>query len=108
MKLWRWARGGAADTYLRQDKILAAAHAAGAQAIHPGYGFLSENSTFAQACASGGLVFIGPTPEQMRDFGLKHLARDLAARNGVALLPGSGLLGDAEEARWAPRASAIR
>jgi urea carboxylase len=90
--------GPAAETYLRQDKLLAAAHAAGAQAIHPGYGFLSENAAFAQACEADGLVFVGPTPAQMREFGLKHLARDLAARSGVALLPGSGLLGSSEEA----------
>jgi urea carboxylase len=91
--------GPAADTYLRQDKLIAAAHATGAEAIHPGYGFLSENAGFAEGCAAAGIVFIGPTPAQMRDFGLKHLARDLAARNGVALLPGSGLLSTTEEAR---------
>ncbi|MDP9085094.1 MAG: urea carboxylase, partial [Pseudomonadota bacterium] len=93
--------GPATETYLRQDKLLAAARAAGAQAIHPGYGFLSENAAFAQACAASGLVFIGPTPQQMRDFGLKHLARELAARNGLALLPGSGILASAEDARAA-------
>ena len=86
--------GTAADTYLSQQKILAAARASGAEAIHPGYGFLSENADFAQACAAVGVVFIGPTPGQMRQFGLKHLARDIAGRNGVALLPGSGLLSD--------------
>src|SRR5271168_2929818 len=91
--------GPAAATYLRQDRILAAARATGAQAIHPGYGFLSENAAFAEACAAAGVVFIGPTPAQMRDFGLKHLARGLAARNRVALLPGSGLLSTIEEAR---------
>src|SRR5271170_3328807 len=91
--------GPAADTYLRQDKILAAAAATGAPALHPGYGFLSENADFAEACAAAGCVFIGPTPAQMRDFGLKHLARALAAGNGVPLLPGSGLLATPEEAR---------
>ena len=90
--------GAATDTYLSQQKILAAARSSGAQAIHPGYGFLSENADFAQACADAGIVFIGPTPEQMRQFGLKHLAREVAQRNGVALLPGSGLLASAEEA----------
>jgi len=90
--------GPAAETYLRQDKLLGAARATGAQAIHPGYGFLSENAAFAQACAAQGLVFVGPTPAQMREFGLKHLARDVAARSGVALLPGSGLLATIEEA----------
>jgi urea carboxylase len=91
--------GPAAETYLRQDKLLAAARAAGAEAIHPGYGFLSENADFAAACHAAGIVFIGPTPAQMRDFGLKHLARDLAGRNGVPLLPGSGLLTSLDEAR---------
>jgi urea carboxylase len=90
--------GPAAETYLRQDKILAAARATGAAAIHPGYGFLSENSDFAAACQAADVAFIGPTPAQMRDFGLKHLARDLARRNGVPLLPGSGLLTNLEEA----------
>src|SRR6202051_1744744 len=91
--------GPAAETYLRQDKLLAAARAAGAEAIHPGYGFLSENADFAAACQAAGIVFIGPTPAQMRDFGLKHLARDLAGRNGLPLLPGSGLLTSLDEAR---------
>ncbi len=91
--------GPAAQSYLRQEELLAAAHATGAQAIHPGYGFLSENAAFAEACAAAGVVFIGPTPAQMRDFGLKHLARDLAARNGVTLLPGSGILPDIDAAR---------
>jgi urea carboxylase len=90
--------GGSLDTYLSQQKLIAAALGSGAQAIHPGYGFLSENADFAQACASAGIVFIGPTPEQMRGFGLKHLAREIARSSGVALLPGSGLIADADEA----------
>ena len=88
----------AAESYLRQDALLAAARATGAQAIHPGYGFLSENAGFAAACREAGIVFIGPTAAQIRDFGLKHLARDLAARSGLPLLPGSGLLGSLAEA----------
>jgi urea carboxylase len=91
--------GPAAESYLREDRILGAARATGAQAIHPGYGFLSENSEFAAACAAAGLVFIGPTPAQMRDFGLKHRARTLAARNDVPLLPGSDLLTSFSEAQ---------
>ncbi|MBP2292813.1 urea carboxylase [Azospirillum rugosum] len=87
------------DSYLNADRILAAAQATGAQAIHPGYGFLSENPGFAEACAAAGIAFIGPTPEQMRAFGLKHTARELAERSGVPLSPGSGLLDDAEQAR---------
>src|SRR3979490_2563955 len=74
--------------------LLEAARKTGAQAIHPGYGFLSENAEFAEACLANGIVFIGPTPEQMRDFGLKHVARRIAAENGVPLLPGRGLRED--------------
>lgn len=95
----RIGAGPAAQSYLRQDEVLAAARATGAQAIHPGYGFLSENAGFAEACAAAGIVFIGPTPGQMRNFGLKHLARELASRNGIDLLPGSGLLESIAEAR---------
>src|SRR5450631_1497685 len=91
--------GPAAQSYLRQDEMLRAARATGAQAIHPGYGFLSENAEFAEACAAAGIAFIGPTAAQMRSFGLKHLARELAARIGVALLPGSELLESVEHAR---------
>ncbi|MEJ2478968.1 MAG: urea carboxylase [Acidihalobacter sp.] len=88
----------AADSYLRQDRILDAARETGAGAIHPGYGFLSENAAFAEACEAVGIAFVGPTPQQMRDFGLKHTARELAESNGVPLLPGSGLLDDVAHA----------
>jgi urea carboxylase len=88
----------AAQSYLNTDAILAAAKQSGAGAIHPGYGFLSENPGFAQACEAAGIAFIGPTPEQMRAFGLKHTARALAEAHGVPLLPGSGLLLDLAEA----------
>jgi urea carboxylase len=88
-----------AESYLRQDALIAAARDCGAEAIHPGYGFLSESATFAEACETAGLVFIGPTPDQIRDFGLKHKAREIAARAGLPLLPGSELLADAEQAR---------
>ena len=87
-----------ADSYLRSDRIVAAAMATGAQAIHPGYGFLSENAQFAEDCERAGIAFIGPTPAQMRDFGLKHTARELAAANGLPLLPGSDLLLDLPQA----------
>jgi urea carboxylase len=86
------------SSYLDASRILAAAKAYGAQAIHPGYGFLSENAAFAEACAQAGIAFIGPTPAQMRGFGLKHTARALAEKSGVPLLPGTGLLADAAEA----------
>ncbi len=89
----------AADSYLRWEKILAAAQQTGAEAIHPGYGFLSENAEFAEACDRAGIAFIGPTPTQIRDFGLKHTARDLALQNQVPLLPGTGLLDSVELAQ---------
>jgi urea carboxylase len=88
-----------AESYLRIDRILDAARSTGAQAIHPGYGFLSENAGFAEACEQAGIVFLGPTPAQMRSFGLKHTARELARLNDVPLLPGSALLDDAGHAR---------
>ena len=84
----------AAESYLRGEHILEVALSIGAQAIHPGYGFLSENAGFAEQCAEAGMVFIGPTPDQMRRFGLKHTAREIAEQNGVPLLPGSGLLSE--------------
>jgi urea carboxylase len=89
----------AAESYLRADKLIEAARVSGAEAIHPGYGFLSENADFAELCQSSGIAFIGPTPQQIRDFGLKHTARALAARAQVPLLPGSDLLADAAAAR---------
>ena len=84
--------------YLDIDAVIAAAKQTGAEAIHPGYGFLSENAAFAEACEAADLRFIGPTPEQMRDFGLKHRARELAGAAGVSMLPGTGLLDHAEQA----------
>lgn len=95
--------GGAAptDSYLRGDKIIAAAMESGAQAIVPGYGFLSENAAFCEACEAAGLVFVGPTARQMRDFGLKHAAREIAGKANVPLTPGSGLLPDLDAARKA-------
>ncbi len=88
----------ATQSYLSVGAILEAARKSGAEAIHPGYGFLSENADFAQVCADSGVVFIGPTPEQMRVFGLKHTARAMARECGVPLLPGTGLLAGAQEA----------
>ena len=90
--------GSAADSYLRADKILEIAQQAGAQAIHPGYGFLSEKADFAEQCIAHGICFIGPTPQQMRAFGLKHTARALAMENHVPLLPGTDLLENLEAA----------
>src|SRR4051812_10795881 len=76
------------DSYLRGERIIAAAQATGAQAIHPGYGFLSENEEFAQACADAGLVFIGPPPSAIQAMGLKAESKRLMAEAGVPLVPG--------------------
>ncbi|WP_339487692.1 urea carboxylase [Pseudomonas sp. EL_65y_Pfl2_R95] len=84
--------GPAADTYLQVQKILATARETGAKAIHPGYGFLSENAAFAEACEAAGIAFVGPTPEHLRIFGLKHTARALAKAQGVPMLEGTELL----------------
>ncbi len=88
----------AAQSYLNVDAILAAAKVTGAEAIHPGYGFLSENPDFAEECAKAGIVFIGPSPAHMRAFGLKHKARELALAAGVPLAPGSGLVSNLADA----------
>jgi urea carboxylase len=88
----------ATDSYLNIDAILDAARRSGAGAIHPGYGFLAENVEFAEACAAAGIVFIGPTVENIRTFGLKHSARSLAAAHGVPLAPGTELLTNEAEA----------
>ena len=91
--------GGASETYLNIDKLIAIAQQSGAQAVHPGYGFLSENTRFISACDTAGLVFLGPTAEQIRQFGLKHEARALAEQAGVPLVPGSPLLASLEDAK---------
>ena len=78
----------ARDSYLRPDRILEAARLSGAQAIHPGYGFLSENADFAEACAAAGLAFIGPPPAAIRAMGSKSAAKALMEQSGVPLVPG--------------------
>jgi 3-methylcrotonyl-CoA carboxylase alpha subunit len=82
--------GGSAprDSYLRGERIIEAARATGAQAVHPGYGFLSENDGFARACAEAGLVFIGPPPSAIQAMGLKSESKQLMERAGVPLVPG--------------------
>jgi 3-methylcrotonyl-CoA carboxylase alpha subunit len=82
--------GGSApkDSYLRWERILEAAKATGAEAVHPGYGFLSENEEFAQACANAGLVFIGPPPSAIKAMGLKAESKQLMEKAGVPLVPG--------------------
>ncbi|MFZ4832357.1 urea carboxylase [Rouxiella sp. Mn2063] len=94
------ALGGekASDSYLLIDKILAAATQTGAQAIYPGYGFLSESAEFADACEAAGIAFIGPSAHQIREFGLKHRARELAGAANVPMTPGTALLDSLDEA----------
>ncbi|MAU59397.1 MAG: urea carboxylase [Parvibaculum sp.] len=87
-----------AESYLNVEAILAAVRETGAEAVHPGYGFLSENPEFAAALAREGVAFIGPRPEHMRAFSLKHTAREIAEKSGVPLLPGSPLIVDLDDA----------
>src|ERR1700677_3955615 len=88
----------AAESYLRIDKILDVAKRSGADAVHPGYGFLSENAKFAQACADAGVIFIGPTPHSMNLMGSKTSAREQMAKAGVPFVPGTSRgLASAEE-----------
>ncbi|SEM91346.1 urea carboxylase [Gemmobacter aquatilis] len=84
----------ATQSYLNINAVIAACKQTGAQAVHPGYGFLSENIGFAERLAAEGIAFIGPRPEHLSAFGMKHTARDLALAAGVPLLPGTGLLAD--------------
>ncbi|MGE4482100.1 5-oxoprolinase/urea amidolyase family protein [Acidocella sp.] len=88
----------AAESYLNIDAIIKACRETGAEAVHPGYGFLSERVEFAERLAAAGIKFIGPRPEHLRDFGLKHTARDLAQKAGVPMLPGTGVLSTRTEA----------
>ena len=76
------------ESYLQIDKIIAAARETGADCIHPGYGFLSENADFAAACAAANITFIGPSPQTMRDVGSKAEAKRIAMRAGVPVIPG--------------------
>lgn len=89
----------AAETYISIDKIIKAAKDSGAEAIIPGYGFLSENADFSDRCGKEGIVFVGPSGDAIRKLGLKHSAREIAEKAGVPLVPGSDLVKDAKEAR---------
>ncbi|MDD2878277.1 MAG: 5-oxoprolinase/urea amidolyase family protein [Acidiphilium sp.] len=88
----------ASASYLNIEAIIAACHRSGADAVHPGYGFLAERADFAEALAADNIKFIGPRPTHLRDFGLKHTARARAASAGVPLLPGSGVLTGRDDA----------
>ncbi len=88
----------AKESYLRADKIIAAALASGAQAVHPGYGFLSENAGFAQACADAGIAFIGPPASAIEAMGSKSAAKTLMEKAGVPLVP--GYHGDEQDAEF--------
>lgn len=90
--------GTAKDTYLDVDKIIKAALDTGAEAIHPGYGFLSENTVFAAKCEENNIKFVGPDSSQIKLFGLKHSAREIAQKANVQLLSGTGLLKGVDEA----------
>jgi 3-methylcrotonyl-CoA carboxylase alpha subunit len=91
----------AADSYLAIDRLIAAARAAGADCVHPGYGFLAENAKFAQVCRDAGLIFIGPPPEAIRAMGLKDRAKALMEKAGVPVVP--GYQGDIQEPNFLKR-----
>ncbi|ADV67759.1 acetyl-CoA carboxylase biotin carboxylase subunit [Deinococcus maricopensis] len=90
-------------SYLNIPNILSAALMTGAEAIHPGYGFMAENPDFAEMCREHGIVFIGPTPESMRALGSKAGGRDIAAQSNVPTVPGTGVLDSVEDALFAAK-----
>ena len=91
----------ASESYLNENQIISTAILAGAQAIHPGYGFLSENAHFARACRKNGLVFIGPDPESMERIGNKALLKELIRSTCLTVIPGTKTVASAAEARQA-------
>ncbi|MDP4720166.1 MAG: urea carboxylase, partial [Akkermansiaceae bacterium] len=90
--------GPVSESYLNVERIMEVIAESGAEAVHPGYGLLSENAVFAERIEAAGCVWLGPTGESMRKFGLKHTARDLAVAAEVPLCPGTGLVASLEEA----------
>jgi 3-methylcrotonyl-CoA carboxylase alpha subunit len=101
---YRLGPAPAGESYLRIDRIIAAARASGADAIHPGYGFLSENADFAEAVAAAGLVFVGPPPQAIRSMGLKDAAKTLMQKAGVPVVP--GYHGDRQDAEFLAKQAA--
>jgi len=91
-----WIGPGPRKDYLDIERVIWAAESSGCQAVHPGYGFLAENPDLSRACADAGLVFIGPSPQVIRDLGDKTVARRMAREAGVPLIPGSGVLPEGE------------
>ncbi|MBQ8614969.1 MAG: acetyl-CoA carboxylase biotin carboxylase subunit [Clostridia bacterium] len=88
----------ATDSYLREDRIISTAMLSGAQAIHPGYGFLSENSHFARACRKNGIVFIGPDPDSMDNLSDKAILKEIMAKAGLNVIPGTKSVTSVDEA----------
>ncbi len=95
-----------AETYLVAQKILDAASRTNADAIHPGYGFLSENAEFAEACAAAGILFVGPSPESIREMGLKDRAKEWARKAGVPVLPDAVITTD-DPVEWESAAEQV-
>lgn len=93
----------AKDSYLNQERIISAAIASKAQAIHPGYGFLAENASFAKLCEKYGIAFVGPSGELIDRMGDKDAARRLMKASGVPIIPGSGILENVDEAKKAAK-----
>lgn len=95
----------ALQSYLHSDAIIAAAQRAGADAVHPGFGFLAENAAFARACAAAGLLFVGPAPAAIETMGNKRVAKELVAAAGVPIIPGYGGAEQSDEALGAAAAT---
>jgi pyruvate carboxylase subunit A len=98
-----WIGAGPRKDYLDIERVIWAARTSGCQAVHPGYGFLAENPDLSLACEEAGLIFIGPSPEVIRNLGDKTVARRLAERAGIPLIPGSGVMPSGEEGFRAAR-----
>ena len=101
-------RADVTSSYLNEDRIVSAALVSKAQAIHPGYGFLSENAHFAELCHKNSVAFIGPSIENMQRLGDKAQAKKLMAEAGLPVIPGSKCWIRWKRRRWPPKKSAIR